>query len=93
MCQMVAFTTGAMLEHIIAARILQMDMPCPVDIDDVVFDGVYVKPERRQKQGLLFCLSGRTDFYVMVYPCKTAWKNVQGIGENSVENCPPRYVS
>jgi hypothetical protein len=21
--------------------------------------------------------------------CKTAWKNVQGIGENSVENCPP----
>ena len=68
MCQMVAFTTGAMLEHIIAARILQMDMPCPVDIDDVVFDGVYVKPERRQKQGLLFCLSGRTDFYVMVYP-------------------------
>jgi hypothetical protein len=25
--------------------------------------------------------------------CKTAWKNVQGIGENSVENCPPRYVS
>jgi hypothetical protein len=67
---MVAFTTGAMLEHIIAARILQMDMPCPVDIDDVVFHGVSVKPERRQKQGLLFCLSGRTDFYVMVYPVK-----------------------
>ena len=21
--------------------------------------------------------------------CKTAWKNVQGIGENSVKNCPP----
>ncbi len=28
-----------------------------------------------------------------VVDCKTAWKNVQGIGENSVENCPPRYVS
>ena len=25
--------------------------------------------------------------------CKTACKNDQGIGENSVENCPPRYVS
>ena len=25
--------------------------------------------------------------------CKTAWKNVQGIGGNSVENCSPRYLS
>ena len=25
----------------------------------------------------------------LIDSCKTAWKNVQGIGENSVENSPP----
>ena|GEM_PF-6325909 len=33
------------------------------------------------------------DQLVELKDCKTACKNDQGIGENSVENCPPRYVS
>jgi len=27
--------------------------------------------------------------YIRHQECKTAWKNSQGIRENSVENCPP----
>ncbi len=28
-------------------------------------------------------------FSAMYFGCQTAWKNGQGIRENSVENCPP----
>ena len=31
----------------------------------------------------------RTPDPAITIVCKTAWKNVQGIGENSVKNCPP----